>query len=367
MCLTLAGLLLVALTVAAPLPASAASRYGRVVYALTPANKPAGRADVFERDLDTGKTTLLISRNGFPNAFEGNTVSLAISPNGRFLAIVGRSGEGDRATDSIWVWEREHSRFRGLLGERSHEYEYWWSPSGRYLLIRDSGPRRLFEGHWIDEDDLWLYDTERRQLRQAGQVKDLTTATWSTKDEAVVVANAAEGRASVCLLTPHTGRQRTLFKWSGAIQAITRLAGGSGYALASGYSMNDVRTGVYLTDGRGGHPRKLAIPKVHENEATLEGGMDAESALNGSGTRLAVLAEYTHGMPALSWTKQLWCVETGKLSSLLVGEWEGRDFFPDQMEAPPWTQTFYDLVGWLPGGRSVLICATTRGISPTYV
>ena len=345
-----------------PCSASAASRYGRVIYALTANKQPTGPADVFERDLDTGKTKVLISRKGFPNAFEGHIVSLAISPNGRSLAIIGKSGEGDRATDSIWVWEREHNRFRGLLGEQSHRYEHWWSPSGRYLLIRDSGTRVLFESRWVFENDLWLYDAERRQLRRLEQIKDPSIAAWSTTDDAVIAAGRSGEGAIVYLLTPRTGRQQVLFKWPQAIYSITPLGGGSGYALSSGYSMNYVKTGIYLTDGRGGHPRKLAIPKVHENEATEEGGLSAGFALNGSGARLAVLAEYSHGMPALSWTKQLWCVEPRKLSSLLVGEWEGRDLFPDQMEAPPWTYTSYDLVGWLPGGRSVLMCARTRGV-----
>ena len=142
----------------------------------------------------------------------------------------------------IWLWERAHSRFRRLLGEPLHRYyEYWWSPSGRYLLIRDGGDGL---------DTLWLYDAERRQLRKLRQTKGLCPAAWSTKDTVIIVDNPGQ-KKEADLLMPRTGRQRTLFRWpTGTIEAITQLGGGAGYAISSGFLMDDAGTGIYLADGR---------------------------------------------------------------------------------------------------------------------
>jgi len=63
---------------AIPAPAQAA-RYGRVVYALTRDRSGRGAADIYERDLDTGKTKLLISSKAFPKEFKGTAELLEVS------------------------------------------------------------------------------------------------------------------------------------------------------------------------------------------------------------------------------------------------------------------------------------------------
>lgn len=299
---------------------------GKIIYACTIDGTDSGLSDIWEADLETGSTKLLIPHTAFPKDSSASIGSLAASPNGAQLAIVPGS---QFYAEPMWVWVRNGRKF-AKISDISFDAILLWSPSGNRLLFAYPQGRYFY-----------VYDAVTGKTHDF-ELNEESCYSWSPGDD-VVAAVGSWSSKSVVYLQPRDGTQRrVLFKWPGGIMDIVRSPTKSQFALFDGGP-------VTITDGRGKHAVETAVTIVHTN-------FDLDLAYNRQGDRLAVLTSYTSGEPHVNWDDTVWSVNLSTMKTSKVAAWSESylGIQPDKGSA-----THRELIGWMPDGRSILISAQT--------
>ena len=342
--------------------AASAASLGQVLFLR--AAKPGAESpvDVYEKDLDTGETKLLISHKSLPDTFRTRACDVAPSFDGRYLWILSSPGwvfhnqsTGETRTvfgyafshggeeepiDAIdeadWCWERKTGTIRKIDAPQDCIGPGWsrsdsnmkWSPEGNRLLGRQDAEEAPYPSC------LYLYDATAQSVRKLATASELEIAIWSAQaDGAVEVLNAPK-ETSLVWFQPTSGERKTLFTWPREIAAIAQSPDGKTFAVFDSL-------GNYLVGRDGRHIRKLKMP-------TEEKLFWADFWFNTSGSRLAVLTSYSFGEPHLGLIQQLWVVDSKTTRAHRVARWD-ESFQGSGLAVDRWIE------GWLPDEKSVLI------------
>ncbi len=293
--------------------------------------KPGGYADLFERDLDTDSTELLISYRWFPKTFVWPVEAVKPSPDGEYLALIESvnvfSGGG-----RCWVWERKTGRVSKVSDDSLGSAGFDWLPEGKRLLVHDDAGGLYFDGPY--DGSIAFYDAATHKLSKLGPVKGLVLAVPASKSSNVIEVLSIKGDRSSVYMQPSVGERKFLFQWPGLIFSIIQSPDSSRFVF---YDFDN----YYVTDTRGRNARKFKIPAVNENLLTT-------FKFNNSGTRVGVFTEYCAGEPHVNKTQQLWVADVRSGHAWRIAKWE--ELFQGRDLAIART-----LEGWLPDASSIVI------------
>jgi hypothetical protein len=328
--------------------AVSADTLGRVVYAQTAQGAAYGPVEIVEKDLDTGKTTTLIPTSAFPAKLNDNTNQIAVSPDGRFVALMQgldvdkmmrdideavKANKPSPALDpedyGTVLWDREKSQFR-QLGKNLDAMHLLWSPSGRRLLavVAPKKPAVV----WSDAG-----------ASECGPLDFTWDLAWSADGQSAIWDDTPEDKGSTIMSAPiGDGKPAKLFAWPAPIETLAVCPKGTGYAIYDGKA-------VSILDSDGKKLRDIGVP--------LRKAFIVEMACDASGEKLAVLVRYTGGdepgdeMFGPEGTRLCWAeAGTGKFEKL--GEWCQT---PADINEDARTKTERHIVGWLQGAKSILL------------
>jgi len=359
----LTAVLCLALILGASPPAHSKS-LGSVIFLRASGDALLSPTDVLEKNLDTGKTIVLISHESLPADFKTIIDSITPSPDGKYLYFSGSSGmvfrnktTGETRTvlggtfsfggeeeliasidKSDWYWERGKSVTRidppsDCTGDRWYSDELkgrmQWSPKSNLLLGRRDLGRRPYPAC------LYLYDTATRSARKLCSIQNLDIAIWSADGNGVItVESTPKRKGSHLSYLPLKGKSRRLFDWPRYVWGVAESPDGSDFVISD-------EKGFYLVRRGGRQASKLRVP-------TGEGSFDASFQFNKGGDRLAILVSSWSGEPRLSLDQQLWVVDTKSRRADRVVRWV--EFFQGSDPA-----TERRMQGWLPDGKTVVI------------
>lgn len=299
--------LIVLVGCSSPLPNS----YGKIVYALTKDKSPSGKVTVYEKDLDSGKVSVLIPRDGFPKEFKGYVSDLNISPDGRHLMITevvesskGKSDADSEFTERLWVWARESKSFRLAMAEvdgGSVGELMGWSPGGDLFGV---GSQKALSVYSLSSGNV-------RKIKMSSR----SDVTWSARDDRVIVVWTGENDVDTVYEQPlDDTRPRPLFhgKW---IRSIREAPDRSVYAVA-------LQDSISLVNRKG---RRLHPTPIRPGGDTA---MITDLCFGQSARGLAVVISYAYGEPHIHDVQQLWSVDVNTGKSVMLDTWEGTQAFP---------------------------------------
>ncbi|MEN6372835.1 MAG: hypothetical protein ABFD64_12585 [Armatimonadota bacterium] len=311
------NLVLICLVLSVMSVSAAQAGLGRVVYlhsadlakssadgALAPRS---GRVDLVETDLSLGKRSILI--NGFFNgALEDfSDASIAVSHDGRYIAIGQNStitiSEGDspgeptitRIPKGLRLWDRKTRQVKVIYSGFTND-QLLWSGSDRYLAIIDP----------YSEGPVRIYDAVAGRMRAYSGYSELTCVAWSAKRDEIILVLPAE-KGSVVYAQPVIGRRRVLFKWHDSIDEIAEFGNNSGYALCDGI-------GVLLYKP-GGMTKRLSVNRSHNDPWDVI----LQPQLNGSW--MAALSSYSYGEPHINDDKALYVFRFNGSAFQRIAKW----------------------------------------------
>ncbi len=264
----------------------------------------SGHIDIMESDLRSYKRSTLIN-NFYTGAFQDFTdSSIAVSCNGRYIAIGLRpsisaisSAYITRTPNGLRLWDRKTMQVRTIYPGYTYE-QLLWSDSGRYLAVVDTYP----------DGPIRIYDASLGRMRAYSGYGRLICAAWSTKRDELILAVSSAKKGTTIYAQPVTGRRRVLFRWHDTIDAIAEVGDGTGYALCDG-------TGVFLykTNGK---IKRLPIRRSHNDpwEITM--------LSQPKGSWIAALASYSHGEPHINNDEVLYAFLSGGQVFRRVAKWQ---------------------------------------------
>ncbi len=328
--------------------AGSADTLGRVVYAQTAQAAANGPVEIVEKDLDTGKTTTLIPTSAFPAKLNDNTTQIAVSPDGRFVALMQGLNIDKMMSDideavkankpsppldpedyGAVLWDREKSQFR-QLPKNLDAMRLLWSPSGGRLLVVVAPKRPAVV--WSDAGS-----------RECGPLDFTWDLAWSADGQNVIWDDSPDEKGSTIMSAPIGGEKPAkLFAWPDPIESLAVCPKGAGYSIYDGKAIS-------ILDANGKKLRDVGV--------SLRKAFIVEMAYDVSGEKLAILVRYTVGEGLVDQfegpevTRLYWAeVKTGKFEKLaelcqtrVDGDGNAR------------TTSERHLAGWLPGGKSILV------------
>jgi len=295
---------------------AAGTSRGKVVLVRAIGDAPGAQSDVFEKDLDTGKTTLLISHKSLPKAFSGRIGHAWPSPSRRYMLLTG-----------WWCWDRKTGTVRRVASEVGSSSQ--WAPRTDRLLIRDWGSESR-------QGSLWLYDPSTGRSRSMGSVRQLDLAGWSGHGDGIIVVTCREKGLSTVYFQPITGERKRLFTWNGPMEAVEQSPVGSHFAIFDGKR-------YWLTDARGRKPANLEIPAGEHGSSRF--GVDF--LFNRRGDKLALFTSDTYGEPHFGLMKRLWWVDVERKRPHLIAEWDESVRGGLEAPRPAGTAESRQVEGWL--------------------
>lgn len=307
---------------------SATASYGKLIYAETLDKRPYGPSDVFERNLDTGKSQTIISHKSLPKEFRGYISYLSVSGDGRYMMI----GEWTKAYEvntipatpriaRLWLWNRKTHRLVAV--PRLSGGPIGWSHGNRYFAFLE-----------YDTQVSW-YDTVTGKSKSARLPKTCDLAVWSSTRDSLLLACAGDDEKTSVYEQPVSGARRVLFGGLVGIQSLDQSPDRQSYVLCDGKS-------VY-TMGKG---RKRRLPIATDPDHLN----NADFSYNSTGSRLAILNSYSYGEPAVNIDESLWVADmkTGKATNLT-------SWVTDVPPGDGSTTIYHSPAGWSSDGRSIII------------
>jgi len=267
----------------------------------------SGRVDLVESNLSSGNQLVLIK--GFFNGALGDfrDSSIAISRDGRYIAIGQKPtitvSEGDSPDEptitmtpnGLRLWDRKTRLVKVIYPGFTHE-QLLWSGSGRYLAIIDP----------YSEGPVRIYDAVTGRTRTHSGYVEFTCAAWSAKrDEIILVVSTKKG--STAYAQPIAGRRKVLFKWHDSIDAIAALGDGSGYVLCDSKGVC-----IYKLGGR---TKRLPIYRSHNDPW----GITFQAQPNG--LWIAALSSYSYGEPHINDDKALYVFRSDGSGFQRMAKW----------------------------------------------
>lgn len=310
---------------------SANASYGKLIYAQTPDKRPYGPSDVFERNLDTGKSQVVISHKSFPKGFRGFISYLDISRDGRYLMIgeftkpyEGNSIPAIPNISRVWLWDRKTHHVDAV--PRPSGSPVGWSQGNRYFAFLE-----------YDTQVSW-YDVLTVKPKSAKLPKPCQDAVWSSTRESLLLACADYDDKTRVYEQPVSGTRRVLLSRLVGIESLAHSPDGQSYALSDGKS-------VYTT-GKGRTSKRripIATDPDHLNNVNF--------LYNSAGGKLAIINRYSYGEPAVNTNESLWVADVSNGKATSLASWV--------TSVPPYdgTTVFHSIEGWASDSKSVLVSA----------
>ena len=311
---------------------SANASYGKLIYAQTLDKRPCGRSDVYERDLDTGRSQVIISHKSLPKRFAGYISYLSVSGDGRYLMIgeytkpyEGNSIPATPVISRLWLWD---SKTHHLITVPTLSGKpIGWSHGNRYFAFLE-----------YDKQVSW-YDAATSKSKSVKLPKTCEDAVWSSTRESLLLACAGYNERTPVYEQPVSGTRRVLFGGLVGIESVKQSPDGQSYALCDGKN-------VYII-GKGGTGKRrlpIATDPDHLNSADF--------SYNATGSRLVILNTFSYGEPAVNIQESLWvvAVNSGKATNLAT-------WLTDVPPGDGSTTICHSPEGWSSDGKSILVSA----------
>jgi hypothetical protein len=330
---------------------SYAAGQGKVIFSKATSSGDSAPSDVYEKDLDSGKTKLLISHQSLPKTFRTFITQVTPSQDGKYIAFHECSGViiKDKKTGATrkefggsissygheviskrfpardWCFDRQSGRFN-MIGSFREESEKTWANG--LLLIKPDEPTT---------ERLTIYSPKAKRTILSKSFPRLQSAFWASKDEGVVIVNAGrdEKKGSSVSLLSLNGKQRTLFRWPKSIGAIAQSPDVSTFAIFD-------RVGIFLVSRTGSKLKTLNIPVEKDN-------FNVSFQFSHKGKELAVFTSYDYGEPLINWDDKLWIVDLTTLQATPEAKWS-ETFAPYDPPTP-----YRRLLCWMPDDKMILI------------
>jgi len=330
-------------------PAPCAQKLGRVIYVKTVGDQPSAPADVFEADLDSGSSKVIVSHKSLPKGFETRPEYASLSPSGRYLlveectGVITASGRQYGHTfafvdgaeksakwigDAYWLLDRKTGAWK-RIGDAGNVDWIAWSPARDRLGMQESdGPLRLYDAL-----------TGKTQTLPKGE-----ELSWSAKGDAFISIIRGEGKAPDSVgIRPIGGKRKTLFTWPG-IRSICQSPNGV-------FAILDT-SAFSVVDGKG---KRLAHLKIPVEEDCFSADLD----FSPNGSWLVVGTSYSYGEPHIGLREQTWLVDMKTMRARELASSGGMFGFSadDQVGG-------LSVEGWLSDDRSLMLTEYTMpGIS----
>jgi hypothetical protein len=310
---------------------------GRVVYAWSTGASGGDISDVFEHNLDTGRTTMLVSHKSLPRSFTAPINSIAISPSGRYVAVVhyvdGCCCTIGNRKGGCWILDRQTGRIRILFREPDEFIRTAiWTPSGKNLLL-------------LGNDD-YLYSVRSGRMHELPFHLDSTDDHYCLTDSGAVDNWGGTSESStMCLRLFSNGREVTLFNWPKRIDSIERSPAGSAYVFSD-------MDGVYYRSGK--TTRNLGIhwpPICSESRRFVVDHFDTDLMFNDSGSRLAALVVaggYDFRTAVRKLEQDLWLAHTSRSVATRLSAWR-----QTEKDNVPYVER--SLAGWTSDGTRIIV------------
>ena len=354
------GLLFCAALVLSFVVSAHAADLGKVLFVRFAGDPENGPADVYEKNLNTDATKLLISHKSLPKSFQTRIDSVNPSPDGRFVVLnespgwiirdgktgksrvmfgYGFSYSGDEELSGEigggrWCWERKTGAVKQIRkGVGLEHVGMAWSPKGDYLLITETTDGS-FNTDSAPEGSIQIYNPVSGKSIHFNSINNLGIAEWSGKGDGVIEVTYSSKSISTVLFQPITGKRKMLFSWPRPISNIAQSPDGTTFAI-----FDD--KGYYLTNSKGKNIKTLRIPRQEEC-------FSVNLCFNRSGSHLAISTYYCFGEPHINETDQLWSVDVKKASVKRIVEW-------NECLQGSGTAVNRSVIGWLPDDKSIAV------------
>ncbi len=294
--------------------------------------------DLWQKDLVTGKTTLLVSHDAVPGGFKTRIEEAKPSPDNAYLLIEAGAGQtltfpdgrveqqygtelrtppnakGAFIRPSYWVYSFGKGRMLQKTVSDSGRYPLW-SPGGLQLLnfkyaVLDPKTRRE-----INPALARVYDVATETNRTIAELPTNGSAYWASDGSGVIVTPYANGKART--LISLDGRRRTLPRELKRPDSTTQPV----------YFTKDT---VHLKIGG----KKSSFKVGPEPETSPFTGV--EFVYNKSRTKLAVFWKCDYGEPHINLKEQIWIVDMKTGAVQKHGDWS-QSFFDMSRNVLAWT------------------------------
>src|SRR6266540_2419464 len=136
---------------------------------------------------------------------EGTSMSVAVSPDGRTLAI--------DLQGSIWTVPASGGDAKAITDPFNDARQPMWSPDGKWIT---------FFAYLDSGYDIWLLDVATGALRQLTKDSaDDYMPSWSPDDREIAFASAREGGQGVWAVNVETGAERKVETARGTVDAVS--------------------------------------------------------------------------------------------------------------------------------------------------
>lgn len=294
--------------------------------------------DVWQTDLVTGMSELLISHESLPREFKTRIRDATPSHNGDYflvnsaagMIITYKDGRVDRQYESFhwsdedpkledidpgcWVWNRKTGKMIRLVDDTSHRgIGLTWSPKRSLLLIDE-----IFES----DDEIsnrnkkpgivQVYDPATNKMTRLGAQIRSCGAKWTPDSRAVMIReyHPRSLRLFRDWYVPLTGKPRVTPGWTTPEKLDMRSHRGSPYAVWDKGTM----TLSVLKKGR-------MVPVTVINAETDDGFYSVTTTFDRSGKRIAFLSSYVHGEPHINLDENLWVADLRTGKTRACGYW----------------------------------------------
>ena len=310
---------------------SANASYGKLIYAQAFDKRPYGSSDVFERNLDTGKSQIIIPYKSLPKDFRGYISYLSVSGDGRYLMIgvctkpyEGNSIPATPSISRLWLWNRKTRNVVAV--PRPSGSPVGWSHGSRCYAFLE-----------YDTQVSW-YDAVTGKLKIAKLPKTCQEAVWSSTRESLLLACAGYDEKTTVYEQPMSGRRLILFGGLVGILSLEQSPSGQRYALCDGKS-------VYTIGKGGSRKRRLPIATDADHLNNMQ------FSYSSADSKLAIVNRYSYGEPAVNTSESLWVADVSSSKATSLASWV--------TSVPPYggTSIFHWIEGWASDSKSVLVSA----------
>lgn len=307
-------LLLMCILAAAP---AYSGTFGKVIYVQSVDGSMSGPAQLWERDLDSGKTRNLDPNNSVPG-FKYLANSILASPDGNYVAFGPATYKGiaiNKLEIGFWVKSGNLVTIIGKKWNATNEYrlatDYLAYPNGIYNTVNPGAST----------------DYPSTKTKEVNLVFE---------KEALVIGFKGN-RSVVYKQTIYFKKPTQLFTWPRDIHSIAYSADWSKFAI------HDTK-GIFLVDKKGKVLKQFA--------ALTDGTFHVDFAFSKKGS-LAFLIDHSYGEPSVNLTETLWVVPAKSQTATEVTKWQ--DYLGNVTVAENGTYTTREILGWASDDQNLIL------------